>query len=383
MLNQRLHVVRHVLPGCGSASAYGSNRTRRMFSAACCVGFISSVLMLAPTELRAQSTGDDSQRPIPILSAGGGFITTFDSGDAHLGPLVAPVLLIPIGERWLIESRATFESDLSRPSGSDGFRGKLQKEVDYLQLDFIANPYVTFTVGRFLTPFGIFNERLYPIWIRNLQTDPLVLPIGVGPSNASTGAMARGGFRIHPKINLNYALYFSALSTVHVLDSDRSAGGRLGIYLPGPRLEFGGSFQQLHESERSNSFGFHFVWQPPTVPVDLRGEYARSARGSGYWVESAYWLSEVPRMKSALRHTQIVARAQQFFGGAQPSDSLPAANTLQVEFGANYYIRDDLRLVSSYGRQFTTAANANIWTVGLTYRFVASLAGRDKSGGVE
>src|SRR5580704_7473872 len=104
MLNQRLHVVRHVLPGCGSASAYGSNRTRRMFSAACCVGFISSVLMLAPTELRAQSTGDDSQRPIPILSAGGGFITTFDSGDAHLGPLVAPVLLIPIGERWLIES---------------------------------------------------------------------------------------------------------------------------------------------------------------------------------------------------------------------------------------------------------------------------------------
>jgi hypothetical protein len=383
MPKQRLHVVRHVLPGCRSANAYGSNRTCRMFSAACCLGFISSVLMLAPTRLRAQSSGDDSQHPVPILSAGAGFITTFDSGDAHLGPLVAPVLLIPIGERWLIESRSTFESDLSRPSGSDGFRGKLRKEVDYLQLDFIANPYVTLTVGRFLTPFGIFNERLYPIWIRNLQTDPLVLPIGVGPSNASTGAMARGGFRIHPKINLNYALYFSALSTVHVLDSDRSAGGRLGIYLPGPRLEFGGSFQQLHQSERSNSFGFHFVWQPPTVPVDLRGEYARSARGSGYWVESAYRLNEVPLMRSALRHMQVVARAQQFFASALPSDSLPAANTRQVELGANYYIRDDLRLVSSYGRQFTAGANANIWTIGLTYRFVAPLAGRDKSGGVD
>jgi len=31
------------------------------------------------------------------------------------------------------------------------------------------------------------------VWIRNLQTDPLILPIGIGPSNASTGGMLRGG----------------------------------------------------------------------------------------------------------------------------------------------------------------------------------------------
>jgi hypothetical protein len=156
----------------------------------------------------------------------------------------------------------------------------------------------------------------------------------------------------------------------------------VGIYLPGPRLEFGGSFQHLLQNERSNSFGFHFVWQPPTVPVDLRGEYARSARGSGYWVESAYRLNEVPVLKNAMRHTQIVARAQQFFAGALLSDSLPAANTRQTELGENY-ILDDLRFVSSYGRQFTTGANANIWTIGLTYRFVAPLAGREKNGGVD
>jgi hypothetical protein len=311
-----------------------------------------------------------------------GFITTFDGGDAHLGPLIAPVLLVPIGDRWLIESRATFESDLSQPSGSDSFRGNVLKEVDYLQLDFIANPYVTITVGRFLTPFGIFNERLYPIWIRNLQSDPLILPIGIGPSNASTGAMARGGFRIHPKVSLNYAVYFSALSTVSPLDSSRFAGGRVGIYLPGPRLEIGGSFQHLLQDERSNNFGFHFAWQPPSVPVDLRGEYARSARGSGYWVESAYRLKEVPILQTAMRHTQIVARAQQFFTGALPSDSLPGANTRQMEFGMNYYFLDDLRFASSYGRQFSSGGNANVWTLGFTYRFVTPLAGREKSEGV-
>jgi hypothetical protein len=48
----------------------------------------------------------------------------------------------------------------------------------------------------------------------------------------------------------------------------------------------------------------------------------------------------------------------------------------------NYYFLDDFRFVSSYGRQFTAGGNANIWTVGLTYRFVAPLAGREKNGGV-
>jgi hypothetical protein len=382
MPKQRLKYIGHGGSWCRNPSSSWPVLRRCLERGVCNIAILWFALALVPT-VRSQSGESDSPRPVPILSAGVGFISTFDGGDAHLGPLIAPVLLIPIGDRWLIESRATFESDLSRRPGSDAFHGKVAKGVDYLQLDFLANPYVTFTVGRFLTPFGIFNERLYPIWIRNLQSDPLILPIGIGPSNASTGAMARGGFRVHPNVNLNYAVYFSTLSTAAALDSNRFAGGRLGIYLPKLRLEFGGSFQHLLQAERSNSFGFHFIWQPPAVPVDLRGEYARSARGSGYWVESAYRLNEVPVLRNTLRRTQIVARAQQFFAGALPSDSLPAASTRQAELGMDYYFLDDFRFVSSYGRQFTAGGNANIWTVGLTYRFVAPLAGREKSGGVD
>jgi hypothetical protein len=94
-------------------------------------------------------------------------------------------------------------------------------------------------------------------------------------------------------------------------------------------------------------------------------------------------LNEVPVLRNKLRRTQIVARAQQFFAGAPPSDSLPAASTRQAELGMDYYFLDDFRFVSSYGRQFTAGGNANIWTVGLTYRFVAPLAGSEKSGGVD
>jgi hypothetical protein len=147
---------------------------------------------------------------------------------------------------------------------------------------------VTVTVGRYLLPFGIYNERLYPIWIRNLQTDPLILAIGAGGYGSGTGAMVRGGFDLTPKVELNYAAYFSAHSGVTYMESDRDAGGRVGIVLPGPRLELGGSFQHLLEDDHSNAFGFHGEWHPRPLPLDIRAEYARSHDGSGYWLESAY-----------------------------------------------------------------------------------------------
>jgi hypothetical protein len=166
---------------------------------------------------------------------------------------------------------------------------------------------------------------------------------------------------------------------VSPVDSDRSAGGRVGIFLPDQRLEVGGSFQHLLQDERSNSFGFHFAWQPPPIPLDIRAEYARSSRGSGYWIESAYRLSQIATAQDYLRNVQLVARMQQFFVGALPSEVLPTANTQEFEFGLNYYFRDNLRAVSSYGRQFSSLGNVNVWTVGITYRIVTPIghAGAD------
>ncbi len=321
----------------------------------------------------AQTEQDEEVKPVPLLTGSAGFISTFDGGEPHLHPIVTPLVLVPIGHRWLFETRATFETDMIQLPGQSGFHGKVQKEVEYVQLDFIANPYVTVTVGRFLTPFGIFNERLYPIWIRNLQSDPLILPIGIGPSNASTGAMLRGGFKAHPKFNINYTVYFSALSTTTPVDSDRFAGGRAGIFVPGARLEIGGSFQHRLQDRRSNAFGFHAIWQPPALPLDIRSEYMRSIVGSGYWAEAAYRLSQVPFFQNELRRTQVAARMQQFFVGENVAVALPPVNTNQFEFGLNYYFIDGLKASSNYGRQFSTNGNKNVWTLSLNYRFVVPL----------
>ncbi len=330
--------------------------------------FLASALS-AQSDSQDQNT--DAISAVPILSAGMAYNTFFQGGTPNLHPLVSPVVLIPIGQKWLIESRDTFEINLAPVLGETGYKGALEKEVDYLQLDYIANPYMTFTVGRFLTPFGVYNERLYPVWIRDLQSDPLILPISTGPSGAGTGAMIRGGFKATPKMEINYATYFSTLSTDNPLDSNRNVGARAGIFLPGPRLEVGGSFQRLLQDDRSNAFGFHFAWQPPALPLDIRAEFARSHNGSGYWVESAYRLSQVPILRDEMRRVQLVARMQQFYVGKVPDEDLPPVNTNMFEFGLNYYFRDDLRFVTSYGRQFAPEdGNLNVWTLGITYRFV-------------
>jgi hypothetical protein len=329
------------------------------------------LLFCLPALLRAQTSSSES--PVPILTGDAGYFTNVQGGKVDLAPVISPVLLLPLGERSLIEARGDFEGDFERKNGNGPFGGQIQKELDYLQVDYIANPYVTITAGRFLTPFGIYNERLYPVWIRSLQEEPLIFPIGTGSSN---GGMLRGGFPLNAKVNLNYAAYFSALSTVNAVDSDRTAGGRVGLFLPGPRIEAGTSWQRSLEGTHWNAFGFHFAWQP-TLPLNVRSEYARSHAGSGYWIEAAYRLSQAHFWQRAMRRTEVVGRAQQFFAGAYQYQAggyaLPYENTSEDDFGLNYFLRDGLKATASYGRQFNPDGNFNLWTIGIAYRFVVPL----------
>jgi hypothetical protein len=191
--------------------------------------------------------------------------------------------------------------------------------------------------------------------------------------------MFRGGFPVSGVANMNYAVYVSTTSIgIGSVDSERHVGARVGWFLPGPRLEVGGSWQRTLQDDRKNAFGFHMGWQPAKAPLNLRSEFAHSFEGSGYWVEGAYRLSQVHFWQKALRRTEVVSRAQGFYVGeigaaGEAALGLPPADMSEADVGINYFLRDGLKGIASYGRQFSSAGNANQWSFGLAYRFLIPL----------
>ncbi|MGH9644940.1 MAG: hypothetical protein ACRD3Q_21265 [Terriglobales bacterium] len=314
-------------------------------------------------------------KPVPVLSGFAAFVPTWDSGNPTLVSIISPVLLVPVTSDLVFESRAAFEGDFQRRNGDSGdFTGAIQKSLDYMEFDYIGNRYVTVTAGRFLTPFNIFNERLYPNWIRNTQTDPLILPIGTGSDN---GLMLRGGIAADRNITLNYAVYFSALSMLDHFESERHAGLRVGLFFPRQRFEIGISTQHQLQDARLNRNGFHMQWQPVRIPLELRSEFAYSREeGKGAWVEGAYRFRNA--RAAMLRRFQAVGRTQVFYTGSLPGSNpdLPATDTKRTEAGVNYYLNDGWKALASYGRTFTPVGDSNIWTVGMTYRFVIPFGAR-------
>ena len=329
------------------------------------------LVCLLPITLEGQ---EDLAKPIPILTGSTGYFTRVNGGTFQDAPSVSPLLLVPMGDKWLLEAKGSYS--LTYAKGSEGYyEGSSAYGMPYGQIDYLANRYVTITAGRFVTPFGVYSERLGPNWVRCLQLTPMIQSVFSG---SSLGGMLRGGFPAgSDKVNFNYAAYFSANNTHHLLATDRSTGGRIGFFFPGPRLEFGASFQQVLQLDRPHSAGVHFVWQPNRVPVTLRSEFVRQSgtKGSGYWIESSYRLSQIPY----LRRLELVGRGQQFF--ADPKLTYAQVKKLgalgkdtnQADAGINYYFRSDIRASASYGRQFVLNRNVNLWVVGMTYRFVMPL----------
>jgi len=292
-------------------------------------------------------------------------------------PWIIPVLLVPVGDKWLVEARAdyypTWTSNLNNSSAQ--YPVTNEYNLQYATVDYIANRYVTLVAGRFLTPFGMYNERLQPYWIRALQGAPLTNSIS---SNTGLGGELRGGFPAGTQgVNLNYAFYFSSNNTHHLLATNRATGGRIGFFIPKYRLEIGTSFQQLLQGDHSHIAGLHAEWQPNKLPLTLRSEFAHSSgiKGTAYWIESAYRLSQV----SYLRRLELAGRGQQVLADPKLSAAqIKSLGTLgrdtnQGDFGLNYYFGRDVRASASYGRQFAFNKDANMWNLALTYRFIMPL----------
>ncbi len=330
--------------------------------------FLAAVLVSASYLGFAQDT--------PLISGGAGFFSNTNGGSSTYLPIFEPLLAAPLGEHVLIESRAALLETFSpKGSGQPGYDHKHFVGLTYLQGDYIASPHITVVAGSFLIPFNTYNERLSPVWINNFQDGPLIASLGLMGTGTGLGGMVRGSALSDARHSIDYAAYYSARSGNEQFNSERSFGGRSSLYLHDRRLEIGLSYDRVLQGTHENFYGAHVWWEPKDTAFRLRSEFSRGHHAQGYWIEADYRLERFGGPDTIVGRIEPVFRMQQTFRrDTIVSDGLPFANTQRADFGLNYYLPHNTRILTSYSRQFSSSGhpsdNRNIWQTGIVYRFL-------------
>ena len=308
---------------------------------------------------------------VPLISGGVGFFTRTNGGNTNYDPYIKPVIAAPLGSHIVVESRASVLDSFS-PDPNGGYkRNPVFKTIDYLQADVFAGPHLTVVAGDFLTPFGTYNERLTQIWIQTLQDLPLIYGVGTMNTGSSVGGMLRGSAASTQDLSISYAAYYSANVNNGYFGSERASGGQGQIYFPKTGLEIGTSYGRSLAGTHENNVGAHLWWEPINSPLRLRSEYAHAPHADGYWFETDYRLSHFGGAESLLGRLEPVFRMQQTFRNRpDPNDGLPSVNAQRADFGLDYHLPHEVRINTSYSRQFASTGDVNIWETGIIYRFL-------------
>lgn len=182
---------------------------------------------------------------------------------------------------WKQSDRIFFESELEFELKEEG----TEIGLEYANISYIFNKYMTLRAGKFLSPFGTFQERLHPAWINKLVSKPLGFGhSAVGPTS-EIGFDLRGGIPLY-HCKLNYSIYVSngpklnngsdmpeetgMLKYENFIDNNlnKAIGGRFGLLpFPNSSVEIGASYQtamvgdkddSLYENIRAQMFAVDF-----------------------------------------------------------------------------------------------------------------------------
>ena len=207
---------------------------------------------------------------------------TVRNGPSVFTTEVSPILLWQLHERILFAAEPEFEAG-----------EKLEIALEYAHVSVLAADFLSLGIGKFITPFTIFNERLHPAWINKLPGSPLPFGHGGIAPGSAVGAYARGGIPAGVT-RLSYAIYAvnapelmqegEEAGEVEPADASeqRAFGGRVGLFLMPAGVELGYSYQT---SDVVNVHGVDFTLSKQSralrgrVDVRVEGVVSEAAVG--------------------------------------------------------------------------------------------------------
>lgn len=260
--------------------------------------------------------------------------------------------------------------------------GATKANLEYAQIAYSLNDYMTIGAGKFLSPLNTFVERYEPKWINKLPDTPLAVYDAILPES-EVGAQIRGGVPIGDS-KFVYALYVSngpqlnagpddagSLTFDNFQDNNhgKAFGGRLG-FLPISDLELGYGIETAQASTSDNSIrnadvliqsmDFDYGHDFPEISgrINLRGQYAWTHIGSetysidnqdlafsnnrdGGYVQASYR----PTRLQDLKDFEFVTR----YDRVNYPDGAPGVNDEQrVTLGVDYWLEAKTALKLAY-----------------------------------
>jgi hypothetical protein len=221
---------------------------------------ITLLFLLCGGFLNAQSIGDtNAVAPAPqpnknginnFAVFGNAEMTYFkDKNNSQFGEVnFKPIFLWKISDKLFVEAEPEFETG----------GGSLDIGLEYANMVYIVNPYLTLHAGRFLPKFGAYRGRMGEGFINRFSTAPIGFGDGgIGAMN-EVGVGAQGGFGVGDS-KINYELYIANGPQI-LTDPEntgqfdyeayagnnnaKAVGGRIGILpLTNSSLEIAYSFQ--------------------------------------------------------------------------------------------------------------------------------------------
>jgi hypothetical protein len=190
---------------------------------------------LADLQMLASDSKPGQRRFVVTGFAFGGFTAAQGSpSNFHAG--FNPIFLWSPVERVLVEAQAEFELEDS----------ETVTKLEYVQLSYLLNDYMTIGVGKFLNPANYWKERLHPAWINKLPDEPIAFEQDPILGESQLGAQLHGGFPVGYS-KMEYSVFVSNGATLVTDDpaafgtlnfdnytdthTAKDVGGRVGFFL--------------------------------------------------------------------------------------------------------------------------------------------------------